>query len=109
MAAKKQEKRQDRIRIRLRSYDYKMVDTATDDIINAVKRAGALVRGPVPLPARRERFDLLRSPHVDKKSREQIEIRTYSRLIDILDPTQKTTDSLMRLDLPAGVDADIKL
>jgi len=102
-------KKQGKIRIRLRSYDYKLIDASVDDIINTVRRTGAEVRGPIPLPARRERFDLLRSPHVDKKSREQIEIRTYSRLIDILEPTEKTTDSLLRLDLPAGIDADIKL
>lgn len=104
MAAKKVSK----LRIRLRSYDYKLMDTSVQDIIGTVKRAGAVVRGPVPLPARRERFDLLRSPHVDKKSREQIEIRTYSRLIDIVDPSEKTIDALTKLDLPAGVHADIK-
>ncbi len=106
MAPKKQGQR---IRIRLRSYDYKLIDASTSDIVNTAKRSGAYVRGPVPLPARRERFDLLRSPHVDKKSREQIEIRTYSRLIDIIDPTEKTTDSFLKLDLPAGIDAEIDL
>ncbi len=98
-----------KVRFRLWSYDYKQIDSAVQTIVGTARRTGVLVRGPVPLPARRERFDLLRSPHVDKKSREQIEIRTYSRLIDIVDPSPKTVDELAKLELPAAVHFDIKV
>ena len=85
------------------------VDGSTREIVNTAKRTGARVRGPIPLPTRIERFDLLRSPHVNKASRDQMEIRTHQRLMDIVDPTDKTVDALMKLDLPAGVDVEIKL
>jgi small subunit ribosomal protein S10 len=96
------------IRIRLKAYDHRVLDNSTREIVNTAKRTGAQVRGPIPLPTRIERFTVNRSPHVDKKSREQFEIRTHKRLIDILDPTQDTVDALSRLDLPAGVDVEIK-
>lgn len=96
------------IRIRLRAFDYRLLDKSTSEIVNTVKRTGAKVRGPVPLPIRMEKFCVLRSPHVDKKSREQFEIRTHKRLI-IIDPTAQTVDALMKLDLAAGVEVDIKL
>ena len=97
------------IRIRLKAFDYKLIDQSAQEIVDTAKRTGALVKGPVPLPTRIERFDLLRSPHVNKKSRDQFEIRTHQRLMDILDPTDKTVDALMKLDLAAGVDVEIKL
>ena len=97
------------IRIRLRAYDHRVLDQSTSEIVNTAKRTGAVVRGPVPLPTRKQRFDLLRSPHADKTSREQLEIRTHLRLMDIIDPTDKTVDALMKLDLPAGVDVEIKV
>ena len=97
------------IRIRLKAFDYVLIDQSTARIVDTVKRTGAVVKGPIPLPTRIERFNLLRSPHVNKKSREQIEIRTHLRLMDIVDPSDKTVDALMKLDLPAGVDAEIKL
>ena len=97
------------IRIRLRAFDHGILDTSTQEIVGTAKRTGASVRGPVPLPTRRERFTVLRSPHVDKSSQEQFEIRTHKRLIDIVDPTPQTIDALMKLDLPAGVDVEIKL
>ena len=97
------------IRIRLRAYDNKLLDTSAADIINTAKRTGAKVRGPIPLPTRIERFTVNRSPHVDKKSREQFEIRTFKRLLDIVRPTPQTVDALMKLDLAAGVDVEIKL
>ena len=97
------------IRIRLKAYDHRLLDNSTTEIVNTAKRTGAMVKGPVPLPTRKERFDLLRSPHVNKKSREQLEIRTHLRLMDIVEPTEKTVDALMKLDLPAGVDVEIKL
>ena len=96
------------IRIRLRAYDSKLLDTSASDIINTARRTGAKVRGPIPLPTRNERFTVNRSPHVDKKSREQLEIRTHKRLLDIIDPTPQTVDALMKLDMPAGVDIEIK-
>ena len=86
-----------------------MIDQSAIEIVETAKRTGAVVKGPIPLPTRKERFDLLRSPHVDKKSREQLEMRTHQRLMDIIDPTDKTVDALMKLDLPAGVDVEIKL
>ena len=96
------------IRIRLKAFDHRILDSSTSEIVNTAKRTGAQVRGPIPLPTRIERFTVLRSPHIDKKSREQFEIRTHKRLLDILEPTQDTVDALMRLDLPAGVDVEIK-
>jgi small subunit ribosomal protein S10 len=98
-----------KIRIRLKAFDYKLIDQSAIEIVETAKRTGAVVKGPVPLPTRIERFNLLRSPHVDKASREQLEMRTQQRLMDILDPTDKTVDALMKLDLPAGVDVEIKL
>lgn len=98
-----------KIRIRLKAYDFKLLDQSVSDIVETAKRTGARVSGPIPLPTRRERFTVLRSPHVDKKSRDQFEIRTHKRLIDILEPTPQTVDALMKLDLSAGVDVEIKL
>lgn len=97
------------IRIRLKAFDYVLIDQSAARIVDTVKRTGAVVKGPVPLPTRIERFNVLRSPHVNKTSREQLEIRTHLRLMDIVDPSDKTVDALMKLDLPAGVDAEIKL
>jgi small subunit ribosomal protein S10 len=96
------------IRIRLKAFDHRVLDFSTREIVNTAKRTGATVRGPIPLPTLIEKFTVNRSPHVDKKSREQFEIRTHKRLMDILDPTAETVDALMRLDLPAGVDVEIK-
>jgi small subunit ribosomal protein S10 len=98
-----------KIRIRLKAYDYKILSNSTSEIIETVQRSGAHVSGPIPLPTRIEKFCVLRSPHVDKKSREQFEIRTHKRLLDILEPTQQTVDALMKLELPPGVDVEIKL
>ena len=98
-----------RIRIRLKAFDYKLIDQSAQEIVETAKRTGAVVKGPVPMPTRIERFDILRSPHVDKKSREQFEIRTHKRVLDIVDPTPQTVDALMKLDLAAGVDVEIKL
>ena len=98
-----------KIRIRLKAFDYRLIDQSAAQIVETVKRTGAVVNGPVPLPTRIERFDVLRSPHVNKTSRDQLEIRTHLRLMDIVDPTDKTVDALMKLDLPAGVDVEIKL
>ena len=97
------------IRIRLKAFDHRVLDQSTSEIVNTAKRTGAQVRGPIPLPTRMERFTVLRSPHIDKKSREQFEIRTHKRLLDIVDPTPQTVDALMKLDLAAGVDVEIKL
>jgi small subunit ribosomal protein S10 len=97
-----------RIRIRLKAYDYRVLDTSTGEIVETAKRTGATVAGPIPLPTMKNKYCVLRSPHVDKKSRESFEIRTHKRLIDILEPTQQTVDALMKLDLPAGVDVEIK-
>ena len=97
------------IRIRLKAFDHRVLDTSTHEIVNTAKRTGAQVRGPIPLPTNIEKFTVLRSPHVNKKSREQFEIRTHKRLLDILDPTPQTVDALMKLDLAAGVDVEIKL
>ena len=99
---------QEKIRIRLKGYDHRVLDQSTWEIVQTAKRTGALVAGPIPLPTDINRFTVLRSPHVDKKSREQFEIRTHKRLIDILEPTPSTVDALMKLDLPAGVDVEIK-
>ncbi|MDN5293891.1 MAG: small subunit ribosomal protein [Eubacteriales bacterium] len=98
-----------KIRIRLKAYDHKILDQSAEKIVETAKRTGASVAGPVPLPTERSVFTVLRSPHVNKDSREQFEMRIHKRLIDILDPTPKTVDALMRLDLPAGVDIEIKL
>ena len=97
------------IRIRLKAYDHRALDTSAKEILETAKRTGADVRGPIPLPTRIEKFTVLRSPHIDKKSREQFEIRTHKRLMDIIDPTPQTVDALMKLDLAAGVDVEIKL
>ena len=98
-----------KIRIRLKAYDHSVVDESARKIAETVIRTQAKIKGPVPLPTRIERFTILRGPHVDKKSREQFEIRTHKRLMDIVDPTDKTVDALMKLELPAGVDVQIKL
>ncbi len=98
-----------KIRIRLKGYDYRLLDQSTREIVDTAKRTGARVAGPIPLPTSINKFCILRSPHVDKKSREQFEIRTHKRVLDILEPTQQTIDALMKLDLAAGVDVEIKL
>ncbi|GIX31532.1 MAG: 30S ribosomal protein S10 [Porticoccaceae bacterium] len=98
-----------RIRIRLKSFDHKLIDTSTQEIVETAKRTGAQIRGPIPLPTKKERYTVLISPHVNKDARDQYEIRTHKRLIDILDPTEKTVDALMKLDLAAGVDVQISL
>ena len=98
-----------RIRIRLKAFDHKLIDQSTTEIVNTAKRTGAQVRGPIPLPTRKERFTVLISPHVNKDARDQYEIRTHKRLLDICEPTDKTVDALMKLDLAAGVDVQIKL
>jgi small subunit ribosomal protein S10 len=98
-----------KIRIKLKAYDHRLLDRSTVEIIETVRRTGAIVLGPIPLPTEINRYTVLRSPHVDKKSREQFEIRTHKRLIDIMNPNQRTIDSLMKLDLSAGVDVEIKL
>jgi small subunit ribosomal protein S10 len=97
------------IRIRLKAFDHRVLDQSTGEIVNTAKRTGAQVRGPIPLPNRIDKFTILRGPHVDTKSREQFEIRTHKRLLDIIDPTPQTVDALMKLDLAAGVDVEIKL
>ena len=97
------------IRIRLKAFDHRVLDQSTREIVSTAKRTGAQVRWPIPLPTRIEKFTLNRSPHIDKKSREQFEIRTHKRLLDIVDPTPQTVDALMKLDLAAGVDVEIKL
>lgn len=98
-----------KIRISLKAYDHKMIDRSAMEIVETARRTGALVKGPIPLPTRKERFDILRSPHVNKTSRDQLEIRTHKRILDIVEPTDKTVDALMKLDLAAGVGVDIKL
>ena len=98
-----------RIRIRLKAFDYTLIDQSALEIGETAKRTCAVVRGPVPLPTRIQRFDILRSPHVNKTSRDQMEMRTHQRLMDIIDPTDKTVDALAKLDLPAGVDIKIKV
>ncbi len=98
-----------RIRIRLKAYDHRLVDQAAKEIVETAKETGARVVGPIPLPTVINKYCVLRSPHVNKKSREQFEIRTHKRLLDILEPTHQTIDALMKLDLPAGVDVEIKL
>jgi small subunit ribosomal protein S10 len=98
-----------KIRIRLKAYDHRILDQSAEQIVEAAERTGAAVAGPVPLPTQIRRFTVIRSPHIDKDSREQFEMRTHKRLIDILEPTSRTVDTLMRLQLPAGVDIEIKL
>lgn len=98
-----------RIRIRLKAFDYRLIDRSAREIVETAKRTGARVKGPIPLPTKKERYTVLISPHVNKDARDQYEIRTYKRLMDIVDPTDKTVDALMRLDLAAGVDVQIKL
>src|SRR5690606_9695492 len=98
-----------KIRIRLKAFDHRVLDQSAEKIVDTAKRTGAVVAGPIPLPTERSIFTVLRSVHVDKDSREQFEMRTHKRLIDILEPSSKTVDALMRLDLPAGVDIEIKL
>jgi small subunit ribosomal protein S10 len=97
------------IRIRLKAFDHRVLDQSTAEIVGTAKRTGAQVRGPIPLPTRIEKYTVLRGPHIDKKSREQFEIRTHKRLLDIVDPTPQTVDALMKLDLASGVDVEIKL
>lgn len=103
------EYRGQKVRIRLKGFDHKLLDQSTAEIVDTAKRTGARLSGPIPLPTHIERYTVLRSPHVDKKSREQFEIRTHKRLLDILEPTQQTIDALMKLDLSAGVDVEIKM
>lgn len=98
-----------KIRIKLKAYDSKLIDTSSERIVRTVKQTGAVISGPIPLPTRRTVYTVNRSPHVDKKSREQFETRVHKRLIDILSSTQKTVDALMRLELPAGVDVEVKV
>ncbi len=98
-----------KIRIRLKAFDHRMIDKSAAEIVETAKRTGAVVRGPIPLPTRIERFSLLRSPHVNKTAMDQFEIRTHKRILDIIEPTDKTVDALMRLDLASGVDVEIKL
>lgn len=97
-----------RLRIKLRAYDYKLLDKSVEEIVQTAKETGARIAGPIPLPTEINKFTVLRSPHVNKKAREQFEMRTHKRLVDIMDPTQQTVDSLMKLDLSAGVDVEIK-
>ncbi len=97
------------IRIRLKAFDHRVLDQSAREIVGTAKRTGAQIRGPIPLPTRIEKFCVLRSPHIDKKSRDQFEIRTHKRVLDIIDPTPQTVDALMKLDLAAGVDVEIKL
>ena len=98
-----------KIRIRLKAFDHRLIDRSAAEIVDTAKRTGALVHGPIPLPTKIERYTLLRSPHVNKDARDQFEIRTHKRIMDIIDPTDKTVDALMKLDLAAGVDVEIKL
>jgi small subunit ribosomal protein S10 len=97
-----------KIRIRMEAYDHRILDQSAADIVETAKRTGAKVSGPIPLPTRMERYTVLRSPHVDKKSREQFEIRTHKRIIDIIEPTAKTVDALNKLNMPAGIEVKIK-
>ncbi len=99
---------QQKIRIKLVAYDHRLLDLSTEEIVETAKRTGAMVAGPIPLPTKREIFTVLRSPHVDKKSREQFQLKTHKRILDIISPTAKTIDALKKLDLPAGVYVEIK-
>lgn len=103
-----QQQQQQKIRIKLRAYDHRLIDLSTADIVDTAKKTGAEVAGPIPLPTRREIFTVLRSPHVDKRSREQFLLKTHKRIIDIINPTARTIDALRKLDLPAGVHVEIK-
>jgi small subunit ribosomal protein S10 len=98
-----------RIRIRLKAFDHRLIDVSTQEIVDTAKRTGAQVRGPIPLPTRKEKFTVLISPHVNKDARDQYEVRTHKRILDIVEPTEKTVDALMKLDLAAGVDVQISL
>ena len=98
-----------RIRIRLKAFDHRLIDVSTQEIVDTAKRTGAQVKGPIPLPTRKERYTVLISPHVNKDARDQYEIRTHKRLLDIIEPTEKTVDALMKLDLAAGVEVQISL
>ena len=109
MAKKSENPSTQKIRIRLKAFDYKLIDQSAIEIVETAKRTGARIKGPIPLPTKMERFTILISPHVDKDARDQYEIRTHKRIMDILDPTDKTVDALMKLDLAAGVDVQIKL
>ena len=100
---------QQHIRIRLQAYDHKILDQSTEEIVNTARRTGAQIKGPIPLPTKKEIYTVLRSPHIDKKSREQFETRTHKRLIDIMEPTPATIEALMKLDLASGVDVEIKI
>lgn len=97
------------IRIRLKAFDHKLIDQSAAEIVDTARRTGAMVKGPIPLPTRKERYTILVSPHVNKDARDQYELRTHKRILDIVDPTDKTVDALMKLDLAAGVDVQIKL
>lgn len=99
----------ERVRIKLRAYDHRILDQSAQEIVNTAKRTGAKISGPIPLPTKIERFTVLKGPTIDKRAREQFEIRTHKRLLDIIDPNARTVDALMKLDLPAGVDVEIKL
>jgi small subunit ribosomal protein S10 len=101
-------KQAQKIRLKLKAFDHKLLDVSMAEIVETVKKTGATIVGPIPLPTKREVFTVLRSPHVDKKSREQFQLKTHKRVMDILDPTAKTVDALRKLDLPAGVDVEIK-
>ena len=109
MAKKSENPATQKIRIRLKAFDHKLIDQSAIEIVETAKRTGARIKGPIPLPTKMERFTILISPHVDKDARDQYEIRTHKRIMDILDPTDKTVDALMKLDLAAGVDVQIKL
>ena len=109
MAKKSENPSTQKIRIRLKAFDNKLIDQSAIEIVETAKRTGARIKGPIPLPTKMERFTILISPHVDKDARDQYEIRTHKRIMDILDPTDKTVDALMKLDLAAGVDVQIKL
>lgn len=98
-----------RIRIRLKAFDHKLIDTSTQEIVDTARRTGAQIKGPIPLPTRKEKYTVLISPHVNKDARDQYEIRTHKRLLDIVEPTEKTVDALMKLDLAAGVEVQISL
>lgn len=105
----KQSGQAQQIRIRLKAFDHRLIDQSTQEIVDTAKRTGAQVRGPIPLPTRKERFTVLISPHVNKDARDQYEIRTHKRILDIIEPTEKTVDALMKLDLAAGVEVQISL
>ena len=109
MAKKSENPSTQKIRIRLKAFDHKLIDQSAIEIVETAKRTGARIKGPIPLPTKKERYTVLRSPHIDKKSREQFESRTHKRLIDIIEPTPQTVEALMKLDLASGVDIEIKI